>query len=477
MPRRLRFAAATMNCVSPWHQGQWVRSDTRQLEYNNLETWVELARLLERGRFDVLFLADVLGIRDSFPGLRGACLREANQVPVNDPSPLIPVMAYATEHLGFAVTSSVMQAHPYVFARHMSTLDHLTNGRVSWNIVTSFLESAARALGYGQLPPSEERYAQAEEYLQVVYKLLEGSWEDDAVVCDWERGIYAEPGKVHDIDHVGRAYTVVGPHLSEPSPQRVPFLFQAGASEHGREFASRNAEAMFLNPPTPEAARLLIDDVRAHAVANGREPGDILFFQGMSFVIGGTEEEAQRKQREIDEFSSEESYMATSAGSMGIDLSKYPPETPISELGKITSLGKWQSLIDSDPGKGWTLGDLLRNTIGGLRIVGTPEQVADHIQDWADAGVDGFNIYFYTTPGSFQDFVEGVTPVLQERGLQQREYAPGTLREKLTDAKSGPRLNSRHPAAAYRRAWDVSLSPASEGMPHPNRSVQVPHSP
>lgn len=461
MPKRLRFNAVTMNCVCPFHHGHWVRPDTRQREYNNMEMWVELARLLEQGRFDLLFFADVLGIKDSSPGLREACLREADMVPINDPALLVPVMAYATEHLGFALTSAVIQAHPFVFARQLSTLDHLTNGRVAWNIVTSFLDSAARNLGYGQeLPANKDRYALAEEYVEVVYKLLEGSWEDDAVICDRERRVYAEPAKVHDIDHVGQAFSVRGPHLCEPSPQRIPFLFQAGTSGSGREFASRNAEAMFMMQPSPETARLLIDDVRARAAANGREPGDILFFQGMSFVIGGTEEEAHRKRREIDEMSTESGYTAAFAGTMGIDLDKYPLETPISELGKLTSASRLQTLIDKAPDQSWTLADLLRDTIGGLRIVGTPEQVADGIQDWVDAGVDGFNIYPYTIPGSFQEFIEGVTPVLQARGLQQREYAPGTLREKLTDGESGPRLNARHPAAAYRRAPNVSLSPA-----------------
>jgi len=265
MSGRLRFNAFSMNCVSHIHHGQWVRPDTRQMDYTDLETWVELAQLLERGKFDALFLADVVGTYDSYRGSRDVSVSEGLQIPVNDPSLLIPAMAYATDDLGFAFTHSVLQEHPFNFARRISTLDHLTDGRVAWNIVTSYLENAARNLGYGTLPPHEERYARADEYVEVLYKLLEGSWEDDAVIRDVERRIYADPAKIHDIDHVGAHYDVVGPHLAEPSLQRVPVLFQAGASDFGREFAARNAEAIFIAGRTPQGARAHVEDVRARA--------------------------------------------------------------------------------------------------------------------------------------------------------------------------------------------------------------------
>jgi FMN-dependent oxidoreductase (nitrilotriacetate monooxygenase family) len=451
MTNRLRFNAFTMNCVSHIHHGQWVRPDTRQREYNRLDAWVELAKLLERGKFDAMFLADVVGTYDSYGGNRDVAVEEGLQIPVNDPSLLIPAMAYVTESIGFAFTASVLQDHPFNFARRIATLDHLTEGRVGWNIVTSYLNNAARNLGYGSLPVHEDRYRRAEEYVQVIYKLLEGSWEDDAVIADIERGIYADPAKVHDIDHVGEFYDVVGPHLAEPSRQRTPLLFQAGASSHGRAFAARNAEAVFIAGRTPEGARVHIEEVRALAGQYGRRPGDILFFQGLSFIIGGTEEEARRKAREIDEIASERGYAAHMAGNLGTDPSVLDLSTPISELeGAFTVQGLLRGLIESAPDRSWTLGDLFRFT-GDLRVVGTPEQIADELQQWADAGVDGINVMYYTTPGSFEEFIDGVTPVLQERGLQQREYRDGTLREKISDGASGPLLNPRHPGAAVRR--------------------------
>jgi FMN-dependent oxidoreductase (nitrilotriacetate monooxygenase family) len=448
---RLRLNAFTMNCVSHIHHGQWVRPDTRQLEYASLDPWVELAQLLERGRFDALFLADVIGTYDSYRGSRDPAVLEGLQIPVNDPSLLIPAMAHATTDLGFAFTHSVLQEHPFNFARRIATLDHLTNGRVAWNVVTSYLETAGRNLGFGGLPEHDERYERADEYLEVVYKLLEGSWEDDAVVRDAERRVYADPAKIHDIDHVGRFYPdVVGPHLSEPSRQRTPVLFQAGSSERGREFAARHAEAVFIIARSAAGARTQVEDVRARAARHGRHPGDILFYQGLSVIVGGTEAEARRKEAEIDAFASDEGYAAHMAGNLGIDLSAIDVDAPIGELSGANVQGVVRNLVEAAPDRTWRFGELLRYT-ADLRIVGTPEQVADELQTWAEAGVDGINLMYHTTPGSFADFVDGVTPVLQERGLAQREYAPGTLREKLADGRAGPRLPGRHPAAAFRR--------------------------
>jgi alkanesulfonate monooxygenase SsuD/methylene tetrahydromethanopterin reductase-like flavin-dependent oxidoreductase (luciferase family) len=234
-------------------------------------------------------------------------------------------------------------------------------------------------------------------------------------------------------------------------------LFQAGASDFGREFAARNAEAIFIAGRTPQGARAHVEDVRERARAYGRDPGDILFYQGLSFIVGGTEEEARRKEREVDEYASSEGYAAHMGGGLGIDLSEYDLDAPISEIAKFNMRGLVSSLIESAPDKSWTFGDLLRYT-SDLRVVGTPEQIADQLEVWADAGVDGINVMYHTTPGSFEAFIDGVTPVLQERGLQQREYATGTLREKLSDGRSGPRLNERHPAARFRRRPAVSVA-------------------
>ena len=448
---RLRFNAFSMNCVSHIHHGQWVRPDTRQLDYANVETWIELAQLLERGKFDALFLADVVGTYHSYRGGRDVAVQEGLQIPVNDPSLLIPAMAAATENLGFAFTQSVLQEQPFNFARRLSTLDHLTKGRVGWNIVTSYLPDAARNLGYGGLPTHEDRYRRAEEYMQVVYKLLEGSWEEDAVIRDLENGIYADPSKIHDINHSGEFFPdVPGPHLSEPSPQRTPVLFQAGTSEPGREFAARNAEAIFIITRTPDAARQTIEDIRRRAAAVGRDPEDIVFFQGMSFVVGGTEEEAKAKAADFDSTQSLRGYAAHMGGGMGVDLADIGLDSPIGELEQYNTQGIVKSLIDTAPDKTWTFGDLLANRSMN-RIVGTPEQIADKLEEWVEAGVGGINMPYYVTPGTFADFIDGAGPELQRRGLMQSEYTEGTLREKLSSGGAEARLPESHPGGRIRR--------------------------
>ncbi|MFF4712988.1 LLM class flavin-dependent oxidoreductase [Streptomyces eurythermus] len=444
----LLFNAFTMNCVSFINHGLWRHPETRQTDYTDLDTWVELARMLERGRFDTLFFADVIGTYDVYRGGLDTAIREATQFPNNDPSVLIPALAHATEHLGFAFTGSVLQEHPFTFARKVSTLDHLTKGRVAWNIVTSFQSSAGRNFGFEEQVPHDERYVWADEYMEVVYKLWEGSWEDGAILCDKENGVYADPARVHPVNHAGVRYRVAGPHLSEPSPLRTPVLFQAGSSEAGRSFAARHAEGTFILAPNPLAARTNIEDVRARAVAAGRRADDIAFFQGLSFVVGSTEEEARRKNDEIDDHLSVEGLMTHMSGNIGVDLSAIDPHKPLSELRTEVAHGAVRGMIEGAPDQTQTFADLAR-LVTTTRVVGTPEQIADGLETWAAAGVDGFNITYVITPGTFEDFIDHAVPVLQERGLMRREYEPGTLREKLRPG-AGPRLPRRHPAASYR---------------------------
>ena len=450
MAKRMLMNAFSMNCVSHIQQGLWVRKDTRQLEYNQLDPWVELAQILEKGCFDALFLADVIGVYDSYRGGPETSIIEGMQTPVNDPAMLVPAMAYATENLGFAFTSSVLQSHPFAFARQMSTLDHLTRGRVAWNIVTSYLPNAGLNFGLDGLPSHDERYDLADEYLDVVYKLWEGSWEDDAVLRDTELGIYADPAKVHPINHVGKHFNVAGPHLSEPSPQRTPLLFQAGSSTRGRRFAAKHAECMFIvdSRRSLTGAASVISDVRSQAVRNGRHPEDIQFFQGLSPVVGGTEAEAKVKEAEYLEQFSTEGALAHLSGSIGIDLSDIDLDQPLKSIDTRSMRGMVKGLIESTPDQTQTFRDLIRTRNAGQFLTGSPEQIADALQDWQKAGVDGFNLIYSVTPGTFVDFIEAVVPILQKRGLMQKEYAPGPLREKIFGYG---RLPARHLAAGFRR--------------------------
>ncbi|MEL7155790.1 MAG: NtaA/DmoA family FMN-dependent monooxygenase [Actinomycetota bacterium] len=449
-PKRLLFNAFSMNCVSHLQHGLWGRPDTRQREYHSLEPWLELARILERGGFDALFLADVTGVYDNYQGAADAAFRQGMQVPVNDPALLIPAMASVTEHLGFAFTSSVLGDHPYLFARRLSTLDHLTRGRVAWNIVTSYLPGAARNLGYPELPAHDDRYDRGDDYLDVVYKLLEASWADDAVVADAERGVYAEPDRIRTIDHVGPYYQVPGPHLSEPSPQRTPVLFQAGASKRGREFAARHAECIFTIGNKRSLPRI-VDDIRQRTVRHGRRPDDLRFFVAVAPVVGGTEAEARAKEAELMAQVSVEGGLVHLSGSTGADLGTIDPDRPLADFASNAVAGVIANMIEAEPDRTLTFADLARRQMTGTFITGSPEQVADRLQGLADAGADGFNLIYTSTPGTFVDFIEGVVPVLRERGLMQDEYGPGTLREKLFGA--GALLPDHHPGGRLRHEF------------------------
>jgi FMN-dependent oxidoreductase (nitrilotriacetate monooxygenase family) len=243
MAREIRFNAFDMNCVGHQSPGLWAHPRDRSWQYKDLEYWVELAEILERGKFDGLFIADVLGVYDVYRGNLDAALRHSAQIPVNDPLQVVPAMALVTKNLGFGLTASLSFEHPYTSARRLSTLDHLTKGRAGWNIVTSYLDSGARNIGLGGQSAHDDRYDVADEYMEVCYKLWEGSWEDDAVQRDRARRVFADPAKVHPIRHEGRYFKVPGVHLSEPSRQRRPVLYQAGASTRGRRFAGEHADA------------------------------------------------------------------------------------------------------------------------------------------------------------------------------------------------------------------------------------------
>lgn len=435
-----------MNCVSHIQQGMWTREDTRQTEFNSLEPWIELAQIAERGCFDTIFLADVMGLYDNYKGGSETSFREAMQVPVNDPMLLIPAMASVTKHLGFAFTSSVLQAHPFTFARQLSTLDHLTNGRIAWNVVTSYLPNAGHNLGFDGLPPHEERYEIAEEYLEVIYKLLEGSWADSAVVNDRKRRIYVDPGRVRKIHHHGAYFDVAGPHLSAPSAQRTPVLFQAGMSERGREFATRHAECVFV-VGSSRSGQAIEADLEKRLRLNGRSRADIKLIGGVAPIVGGTEAEAKTKRKEYEQTLSIEAGLAHISGNIGADLGDIDPDQPLESFETERVQGFIKNLLESAPPGTRTMGDLIKTNLAGAWLSGSVEQVADELERRFNNGIDGFNLTYTVTPGTFIDFVEGVVPILKERGLVQHDYAEGSLRTKLF---GDDRLPTTHPVAEFR---------------------------
>ena len=436
----LIFSAFNEFVLSHHDHGAWRRPDSRQTELNSSAYWVDLAQLLERGRFDFLFFADVLAPYDIYGGNRDAAIATGMQTPVNDPAVLIPILAPETTHLSFALTENILQEPPYTFARKISTLDHLSGGRIAWNIVTSFLPGAGRNLGHPGLPSHKERYGRAEDYVTAAYKLWEASWEDDAVIADRVSGVYTVPSKVHAIDHVGPYYTVPGPHLPQPSPQRTPFLFNAAASGTGVAFAGKHAEVLFTSGGR-ETASENIRKLRASAVAHGRAASDVKILGGLGVVVGSTEAEARRLDAELRETQSIESILVKLSGFWHDDLSRYRLQDSVATILEDASPSSATAqVLAGAPDRSWSFERFLR-WAANRHVVGTPEQVADEIDAWQDAGIDGLNLQYLTSPGSFVDFVDHVRPLLVE-------YEPGTTREKITG--SGPFLPERHPARRLR---------------------------
>lgn len=462
MTKQIRLNAFDMNCIGHIQHGMWTHPRDRSASYNTIEYWQDLARTAERGLFDGVFLADIVGVYDVYKGSPAPSILNTVQIPVNDPMLVVPVMAAVTKHIGFGVTSNLTYEPPYLFARRASTLDHLTGGRFGWNIVTGYLDSAARGMGLTSQPDHDGRYDIADEYMDVVYKLWEGSWEDDAVLRDRANRIFADPSKIHRIQHFGRHYQVDAIHLAEPSPQRTPVLYQAGSSARGREFAARHAECVFVNGPDKANARMVVHDIRSRAAAHGRDPNGIVVFLGRTVVVGQTHREAEEKFQEYHRHASIEGALAHFSSSTGIDLSRYELDEPIryekndannSAVEAITRLSR-------EP---WTLRRIIGQMGLGSRnapIVGSAEEVADELIAWVEeTDVDGFNLSRIVTPETLQDFVDLVVPLLQERGVYKHQYTRGPLRQKLF---GHTRLPDTHPAAAHRRPARPAHQSAAE---------------
>ena len=454
MPTEIRLNAFAMNCIGHMSPGLWRHPRDTSTSFNTLAYWTSLAQTLERGLFDGLFLADVLGIYDVFGGTPDAALRNTVQAPVHDPMMLVPAMAAVTEHLGFGVTCGLSYEAPFPFARRMSTLDHLTGGRMGWNIVTGYLDSAARAMGQQKQVAHDQRYDMADDYMQVVYKLWEASWEDGALAADRASGVYADPARIHRIRHDGPFYRMEGIHLAAPSPQRTPVLYQAGSSGRGQTFAAQHAECVFVGAPTIAVLKPSVAKLRAAVAAEGRTRRDVLVFAMMTVIVAETDEAAQARLEDYQRHVSHEGALVLMSGWTGIDFSGLKSEDVVRHVRNDSGHSAIDRFTISDPGRSWTVGEVAEFIgLGGASpiIVGSPGRVADALQMWmTEADLDGFNLTYQVMPETFTDFINLVVPELQRRGLYKHAYAPGTYREKLFGA--GPRLAAPHPAAAVRPA-------------------------
>ncbi|KAI1093831.1 Nitrilotriacetate monooxygenase component A/pristinamycin IIA synthase subunit A [Rostrohypoxylon terebratum] len=457
-------------CSGHQSPGLWRHPEDESWRFNDVSHWVELAKLLEEAKFHGIFIADVLGGYDVYRNSLDPAKISGAQWPVNEPFAVVAAMAAATKSIGFGVTASTTYEQPYHFARRLSTVDHLTKGRLGWNIVTSYLDSAAKNLGFTEQPKHDDRYAQAEEYVKVIYKLLESSWRDDAVKLDREKGIYTQPDFVRPINHHGKYFTVPGPHICQPSPQRTPLILQAGTSRAGKQFAAQNAEAIFVSAHAPEVCAKSIKEVRELAKTFGRDPRNIKVLALVTPILGRTEEEAREKLREYRKYASHEGALALFGGWTGIDLSKYGEDEELRQVESNAVRSTVEGYAKFAPGTSkWTRQTVAEHVaIGGNGpiFVGTPSQVADSLEVWVnEADVDGFNFAYALFPQSFKDIIELLLPELRRRGLFWDDYAVpgGTYRENFYQKPGQTGPLDEHVVSSYR--WKAGVPPGEHVIP------------
>ncbi|GHA09975.1 monooxygenase [Devosia pacifica] len=437
----------------------WRHKGNKRDHFDRMEYWKNVAKICEDASLDFLFLADAWGWSEVDGERPEICSVEALDLPRLDPATVAAALLECTDKLGLVFTSSTLVEPPYAFARRVATLDHLSEGRIGWNVVTTgTAETATAAFGIPMVN-HDERYDMAEDYMQLIYKLLEGSWEPDALERD-KQGRFADPNKVHRITHDGPYFRSNGYGNTSYSPQGTPVLFQAGLSTKGREFGGRHGECIFLGGGPVDKLAEQVRLIREEAAKAGRSPESIKLMSAFSCVVGDTEEEAEAKYKEVLDSQNPEVTVASYAMYTGLDLSAYAPDTPMSEM--KTELSKTQLERFKDK----TVGDILENWHAhGVRpspVVGTAERIADAMCDLAEqTDLDGFLLTPVTQPGTTIDFVTKVLPILRERGAAASGYSDGTLRERLIGS-SQPTLPSDHPGAAYRKHGEHSGIVAAE---------------
>jgi len=446
--KKILLNAFDMNCVGHINHGLWTHPRDESHRFNELSYWTDLAKTLEQGLFDGLFIADITGVYDVYQNDIELTLKESIQLPSHDPTTLVSAMAAVTQNLGFGITVNLSYESPYQFARRFASLDHLTQGRIGWNIVTGYLDSAQRLIGEKGLKDHDLRYEQAEEFLQLCYKFWEGSWENDAVLKDKQNRIFTNPAKVHPVQHQGQFYQSQGVFQVAPSIQRTPVLFQAGASPRGLAFATQHAEGMFIGGDQPEKIKKQVDQIRQQATEQGRDPEAIKIFVGITVVTAETDDLAQQKLDEYIAYASPEAGLAHFSSSVGIDLSKFADDEAIpyqktNSIASVNNKFKEQKITKNDL--------KAQHVLGGRYplIFGSGATVAKKlIQLMDETGIDGFNLTRTVAPESHHDFIRLVIPELQQRGRYKTAYEHGSLRHKLF--QQGDHLSASHPVQKFR---------------------------
>ncbi|WP_280409512.1 LLM class flavin-dependent oxidoreductase [Nocardia brasiliensis] len=445
-PRQLSLNAFIY--PSGHHEAAWRHPDSQPHRIYDAAYYQEIGRTAEAAKLDAVFFADGPALRTNVEHNAGSGL---------EPITLLTAIATATTHLGLIATASTTYYEPYNLARLFSTLDHISGGRAGWNIVTTGTDLAAANFGLAKHPDHAERYARAREFVDAVVALWD-SWEDDAIVLDQAGGRYADPAKIHPIDFVGEYLRVRGPFNAPRTPQGYPVLVQAGASNEGRSFAGKYAEAIFTAHQRLEDAQAFYADIKAQAAGFGRAPEHVKILPGISPFIGDTEAAAKRLEREFNELTVPEYGLTQLENIVGKCLRHLPldgdiPVDLFDDAGDVTDNGRsrLQVVAGIVQRERPTVRALLHRLAGarGHRVfAGTPEQVADTIEEWFRSGAaDGFNVMPPYYPGGLEVFAATVVPILQERGLFRTEYSGTTLRDHFGLPRPESRF-ARRPALA-----------------------------
>jgi long-chain alkane monooxygenase len=435
--RKLNLAQFLVHGPTYHSLAMWRHPETaaRNFDWHRPDLYQHIARVCERGCFDMVFFADLNYISDTYSGSMAPALRNATQAPEHDPIPLLSFMAAVTRHIGVAATFSVSNQHPFYAARLWATLDHLTRGRAGWNVVTSLNHNQQANYG-AEREPTDLRYEKAQEYMEVCRKLWD-SWDRDAVVMDRARGVFADPAKVRRIEHAGRFYKSRGPLNVVRSPQDGPVILQAGTSPQGRDFAARHADAIFAIQPRAEDAAAYFTSIKSRMVELGRDPDHCRILFGMQPILGESRAQALERQAEHNALVPLEGGMAILSAHLDFDLATLPPDALMIERTE-PQLQRMRTRYRKDDGTPMTVAEVVRRhgeSVGLPQFVGTVRDVVDQMEDFIDtAGGDGFMLSAIHTPGAIEMFVDEVVPELQRRGRLRTRYSGRTMREILREA-------------------------------------------
>ena len=437
MPGKIMHLCGFMNAGPVVHSHAIWRNPRHVTPFLDLSHYVEIAQILERGRFDLLFFADRLAIGDRFGASHEVGIRYGDQDATRlDPMPILGALAAVTQHIGLGTTRSTTYEVPYSLAREFATLDHLSGGRAAWNVVTSMNDGEALNFGEVQHLGHDERYDRADEFLEVAFKLW-ASWDKDALILDRAAGIYADPEKVHHVEHIGRWFRSRGPLNIPRSPQGRPVIIQAGSSGRGKAFAARWSEIIFALQPNLDRMRAFRADLDASLAAQGREPSSAKVLMSVMPFIGRSRAEADDLRDLHDSLVEPLVGLSTLAGHANVDFSALPLDADVASIQATGSQGNLAALKSIAAGSPITIADAGRIYGRGVmcpRLSGTAADLADELSAIFDSGAaDGFVISPAFLPDTFSDFVESVVPILQERRLLRRAYAGRGLRDRLAE--------------------------------------------